>query len=114
MAERPNILVICGKNKRRSRTAEYMFKNDQRFNIRSAGLSPKSDHKLSENDLTWASLVLVMEPDHRSKIKDLYRQLQLPKIAVLNIPDEYEYLDEELMQILNDKINAEVEKVYDL
>jgi predicted protein tyrosine phosphatase len=114
MAERPNILVICGKNKRRSRTAEYMFKNDQRFNIRSAGLSTKSDRKLSENDLNWAGLVLVMEPDHRSKIKDLYRQLQLPKIEVLHIPDEYDYLDEELIQILNDKINAEVEKVYNL
>lgn len=111
MADRPNILVVCGKNKRRSRTAEYMFKNDQRFNIRSAGLSPKSDRKLSENDLNWAGLVLVMESDHRSKIKKLYRTLQLPKIEVLNVPDEYEYLDEELMQILNDKIIAEVRKI---
>ncbi|MFD2866256.1 hypothetical protein [Mucilaginibacter antarcticus] len=34
---------------------------------RSAGLSPKSDRKISENDLSWASLVLVMETDHRSK-----------------------------------------------
>jgi predicted protein tyrosine phosphatase len=105
MAERPNILVICGKNKRRSRTAEYMFKNDQRFNIRSAGLSPKSDRKISENDLNWTDLVLVMETDHRAKIKDIYRHLKLPKIEVLNIPDEYEYLDEELIQILNDKVN---------
>jgi predicted protein tyrosine phosphatase len=114
MTERPNILVICGKNKRRSRTAEYMFKNDQRFNIRSAGLSPKSDRKISENDLNWADLVLVMETDHRSKIKELYRHLQLPKIEVLNIPDEYEYLDEELIQILDDKVNDIIKKEYNL
>jgi len=50
MTERPNILVVCGRNKKRSRTAEYIFKNDNRFNIRSAGLSPKSDRKISEND----------------------------------------------------------------
>ena len=50
MTERPNILVVCGRNKKRSRTAEYIFKNDNRFNIRSVGLSSKSDRKISEND----------------------------------------------------------------
>ena len=48
---RPNILVVCGRNKRRSRTAEHIFKNDSRFNIRSVGLSPKSDRKISEKDI---------------------------------------------------------------
>jgi predicted protein tyrosine phosphatase len=105
MADRPNLLVICGKNKRRSRTAEYIFKNDSRFNIRSAGLSPKSNRKISENDLNWATLVLVMETNHRSKIRELYTHLALPDIQVLNIPDEYEYMDENLIQILNGKID---------
>ncbi|MES2379197.1 MAG: protein-tyrosine-phosphatase [Bacteroidota bacterium] len=114
MIGRPNILVVCGKNKRRSRTAEYMFKNDQRFSIRSVGLSPKSDRKISENDLNWASLVLVMETDHRSKIKEIYRHVQIPKIEVLNIPDEYEYLDEELIQILDDKVNESVMRLYNM
>jgi len=53
-----------------------------------------------------------METDHRAKIKELYRHLQLPKIEVLNIPDEYEYLDEGLIEILNDKINHIVDKYY--
>src|ERR1700712_953137 len=114
MAERPNILIICGKNKRRSRTAEYIFKNDDRFNIRSAGLSPKSDHKLSENDLNWAGLILVMEKEHRAKIRQLYRHMQLPVIEILNIADEYEYLDKELIQILNDKINDIIKKIYNI
>lgn len=114
MSERPNLLVICGKNKRRSRTAEHIFKNDYRFNIRSAGLSPKSDRKLSDKDLSWADLVLVMETDHRSKIKDLYKHQQLPAIAVLNIPDEYEYMDDELVGILDDKINEILRSSYDI
>ena len=42
MTERPNILVVCGRNKKRSRTAEYIFKNDDRFNIRSAPFSAES------------------------------------------------------------------------
>lgn len=102
---RPNLLVICGKNKRRSRTAEYLFKNDHRFNIRSAGLSPQSNRKISEGDLNWADITLVMESDHKSKIRKLYGHLDLPPIQVLNIPDEYEFMDEELIEILTAKIN---------
>ncbi|MES2808898.1 MAG: protein-tyrosine-phosphatase [Bacteroidota bacterium] len=114
MADRPNLLVICGKNKRRSRTAEFVFKNDERFNIRSAGLSPKSDRKLSEKDLLWADLVLVMETDHRSKIREIYRPVELPVIEVLFIDDVYEYMDEELIEILNAKINDIISVKFDL
>jgi predicted protein tyrosine phosphatase len=105
MTERPNILVVCGRNKRRSRTAEYIFKNDDRFNIRSAGLSPKSDRKISEKDLNWADLVLVMETLQRAKLRELYINLELPDIEILDIPDNYEFMDEELVQLLTEKIN---------
>ena len=105
MKERPNILVICGRNKKRSRTAEHIFKNDNRFSIRSAGLSPKSERKISENDLNWADLVLVMETEQRSKIRDLYCHMELPVIEIMHIPDDFEFLDEELIEILTEKIN---------
>ena len=111
---RPNILVICGKNKRRSRTAEFIFKNDSRFNIRSAGLSPKSDRKLTENDLRWADITLVMETDHRAKIKDLYNEVPPMKIEVLNIPDEYEFMDDELIEILQIKVGQIVNEQFGL
>lgn len=112
MTERPNILVVCGRNKKRSRTAEYIFKNDDRFKIRSAGLSPKSARQISENDLNWADLVFVMESGQRAKIRDVYRHLELPAIEVLNIPDEYEFMDEELVEMLEDRINDTLTTVY--
>lgn len=112
MTERPNILVVCGRNKKRSRTAEHIFKNDDRFNIRSAGLSPKSDRKISENDLNWADLVFVMETGQRAKIWGLYRHLELPTIEVLNIPDDYEFMNEELVEMLSDRINDTLKIVY--
>lgn len=112
MTERPNILVVCGRNKKRSRTAEYIFKNDNRFNIRSAGLSPKSDRKISENDLNWADLVFVMETGHRARIWGLYRHLELPTIEVLNIPDEYEFMNDELIELLTDRINDTLRITY--
>lgn len=112
MKQRPNILVVCGRNKKRSRTAERIFKNDDRFNVRSAGLSPKSDRKISENDLNWADLVFVMETEHRAKIWGLYRHLELPTIEVLNIADDYEFMNDELIEMLTDRINNTLRIVY--
>jgi protein-tyrosine phosphatase len=114
MTERPNILVVCGRNKKRSRTAEHIFKNDARFSIRSAGLSPKSNRKISENDLNWADLVFVMDNEQRSKIRGVYRQLNLPTIEVLNISDDYEFMDEELIEMLSEGINDTLRSTYQI
>jgi protein-tyrosine phosphatase len=114
MTQRPNILVVCGRNKKRSRTAEHIFKNDDRFNIRSAGLSPQSDHKITENDLNWADSVFVMEPGQRVRIWSQYKHLDLPDIEVLYIADDYEFLDEELVDLLSERINSSLKIVYKL
>ncbi|WP_439582609.1 low molecular weight protein tyrosine phosphatase family protein [Dyadobacter bucti] len=111
---RPNLLVICGRNKRRSRTAEHIFKNDSRFNIRSAGLSPQSNRKISESDLNWADQVLVMEADQKTKIRKVYQHLELPPIEILDIADDYEFMDEELVDTLKVKINSLLAINYDL
>lgn len=94
---KPQILFICGRNKRRSRTAEYIFKNDERFQVRSAGLSPNSNRKVSVGDINWSDLILVMEKEHRNKIKSLFPANELPQIQVLYIEDVYEYLDPRLV-----------------
>ncbi len=112
MIDRPNILVLCGRNKKRSRTAEHIFKNDDRFSIRSAGLSPKSDRKISENDLKWADLVFVMETGQRGKIWELYRHLELPPIEVLHIADDYDFMDNELIELLQGRINDSLRLLY--
>jgi len=112
MMDRPNILVVCGRNKKRSRTAEYIFKNDNRFNVRSAGLSPKSDRKISENDLHWADLIFTMESEHKAKIAGLYRHIDLPTIEILNIADEYEFMEEELVEMLTDRMNETLRIIF--
>ena len=112
MDEKPNILVICGRNKKRSRTAEYIFKNDSRFHIRTAGLSQKSERKISESDLLWADLIFVMDNGQKARISGLYRHLDLPSIEILGIDDDYEYLDEELIDLIKDGINNTLRVVY--
>ncbi|GGK82212.1 protein-tyrosine-phosphatase [Rufibacter glacialis] len=114
MADRPNVLVVCGRNKRRSRTAEYIFKNDRRFNIKSLGLSAKSERQIKEKDVLWADLILVMEDGHKTRIAADYRSIEIPPIEVLQIEDEYEYQNQELIELLTDKINASVNVTFQL
>lgn len=106
MTEKPNVLIVCGRNKKRSRTAEYIFKNDSRFSIRSVGLSSKSDRKIKENDIIWSNFIFVMEDGQSARISGTYRYLDLPPIFVLHIEDEYEYLDSDLIEMLTDRINS--------
>lgn len=106
MRERPNILVVCGRNKRRSRTAEYLYKNDRRFSIRSVGLSPKSERQIKPADIDWADLILVMEQGQSSRISSTYRHMELPEIEVLHIADEYDYRQPELVDLLTDRVES--------
>lgn len=111
---RPNVLVLCGRNKKRSRTAEAIFKNDARFGIRSAGLSPKSDRKVTEGDLRWANLVLVMEHKQRGKLHSQFPGLQLPPLEVLQIADDFAFMDPALIAMLTEKINGQLNKHFGL
>jgi protein-tyrosine phosphatase len=111
LTTRPHLLVICGKNKRRSRTAEQLYRQDARVHIRSAGLSPKSERKLTANDLLWADVVLVMDHAQRARIRETYRHLALPPIEVLHIPDVYGYMDEALVALLTDKLEAVIQNM---
>ena len=112
MTERPNVLVVCGRNKKRSRTAEYIFKNDDRLFIRSVGLSPKSERKISAHDITWADIIFVMENGYKSRILEMYRSMPCPRVEVLHIEDEYEYLDEDLIELLRDRMNDSFKLAY--
>ena len=95
------VLFICGKNLRRSPTAEALYRHDSRLEVRSAGVSEKSRHQVSAKDLAWADLVLVMERKHRARILERFStEEHLPPIESLEIPDDFEFMDEELIGLL--------------
>src|SRR5690606_28086736 len=112
MTKRQNILAVTRKNKKRSRTEQQIIKNYKSIGIRTAGISTKSERKISENDLKWADLVFVMESEQRAKIWELYSHIELPKIEVLNIPDDYEFMSDELVELLTDRIYDTLKKIY--
>lgn len=71
------------------------------MSTRSAGTSPNARHRISEDDLRWADVVMVMEHKHRDRIVAAFPRLveHLP-IHVLDIPDEYRAMDPELVELL--------------
>jgi protein-tyrosine phosphatase len=105
---KPKILFVCGRNKRRSPTAEKIYRNEPRIEVRSAGTSEKSPHPISSSDLIWADLVLVMENKYKGKISSLFRDIYLPPIKSLDIPDDYQYMDEELIELIKSSVEPQI------
>ncbi|MFH1682859.1 MAG: protein tyrosine phosphatase [Candidatus Woesearchaeota archaeon] len=96
-----NILFICNQNQNRSKTAEEIFK--QRFNTKSAGLY--NQKPVTEKEISWADTIVVMEEEQRSEISKRFPKLYLQKrILSLDIPDVYNYKDNQLIDLLNLKI----------
>ncbi len=73
-------------------------------------MSAKSKHKISTDDIEWADLILVMERKYKSWILGLYGDLSLPKIENLDIPDEYEYMNDELIGLIEKGVEYYIEK----
>jgi predicted protein tyrosine phosphatase len=102
MAKR--ILFICSQNKLRSPTAEAIFADYPDIEVDSAGLNHDAEVSLSPEQIEWADLILVMEKVHRERLNRNFRDaLAHKQIAVLNIPDDYEYMDPELIELLRSK-----------
>ena len=98
------ILFICSQNKLRSPTAETIFADTPGIEVDSAGLNHDAVVPLSPEQLAWADLILVMESTHRNRLTRHHSaSLRGKRVAVLNIPDNYDYMDAELVRILRVK-----------
>jgi predicted protein tyrosine phosphatase len=101
-----NVLFICSRNKWRSRTAETIFKHSQRHEFRSAGTENDARIKVNEKLINWADLIFVMEKRHKQRLQEKFEQLlNDKKIVILDIEDNYQYMDEELIDMLKISVN---------
>ncbi|AKS09818.1 low molecular weight protein tyrosine phosphatase family protein [Pseudomonas trivialis] len=100
-----NVLFICGKNRLRSPTAEQVFADWPGVRTSSAGVANDADVPVDVEMLEWAHLVLVMEPAHRKKLKARFRnEVKDKRIICLEIPDVFEYMQPELVELLKIKV----------
>ena len=96
-----NILFICSRNKWRSRTAEVIFKNRGHDTVKSAGTERGAQIKVTEALLKWADQIFVMEDKHEARLQQRFEEtISQKEIIVLGIPDEYKFMDTELIDIL--------------
>lgn len=99
------ILFICSENRLRSPTAEAVFSEMDGIEALSAGTNKDSETPLTGDLINWADVILVMESSHRQKVAKQYRHLlKEKKLAVLDIPDRYKFMDPELIRILELKV----------
>lgn len=53
--------------------------------------------------VNWAEMIFVMEKKHKQRLTQKFPSLST-EIIVLDIPDEYQYMDPELVEILEESV----------
>ena len=77
------------------------------FEVRSGGTSKSARHRVTNADLRWADVILVMEKKHRSQLlAEFGRLIEGTPLHVLDIPDEYDFMDPELIEHLRHSVGA--------
>ena len=105
-AEPIRVLFVCSKNQWRSPTAEKVYAGHERIHARSRGTSRKARRTISSSDIRWADVIFAMEDKHRQQLQSRFRdETALTEIHVLDIPDEYQFMDPELVQCLRDAVD---------
>ncbi len=88
-------LFICSQNRLRSPTAEQD----------SAGLGGDASVPLSPEQIAWATVIFVMEKAHRQRLGQRFRKyLNGKKVICLDIPDDYAFMQPELISLLETKV----------
>jgi len=102
------LLFICSKNKWRSLTAERIFDGRNGNIVRSAGTELGARIKITAGLIGWADIIYVMEKKHLRRLKDKFGdELKNKEIINLNIPDDFGYMDEELIEILEASVSVD-------
>jgi predicted protein tyrosine phosphatase len=99
------VLFVCGKNRRRSPTAEAIFSGQPNLEVSSAGTAADADCPVSGDLIEWADTILVMESHHTRQLRQQFGPLLRDKrIISLDIPDRYDLMQPELVELLQARV----------
>lgn len=103
-SEPRRVLFVCSMNEWRSPTGEAVFRKDAGLLVRSAGTVRGARRTISVKDIRWADVILVMEEKHKARLRAQFRdEVRYKPVHVLDIPDEYRYMDPELVELIRAK-----------
>lgn len=99
------LLFVCSENRLRSPTAEAVFSQYEGVQARSAGLGPFAETPVSGPLIEWADVVVVMEKDQKEAIqREFGDALGDRPLISLDIPDQYAYMQPELVRLLEKRV----------
>ncbi|WP_041931118.1 low molecular weight protein tyrosine phosphatase family protein [Pseudomonas brassicacearum] len=102
-----NLLFVCSRNQWRSPTGEAIWRRRPGFGARSAGTSPNARKPIGPADIRWADVIFVMERKHEHRLRAEYaRLLEHKRLYVLDIPDDYRFMDPELVDMLERAVTS--------
>lgn len=87
------ILFVCSMNKLRSPTAEAVFSTLRDVEVDSAGTAPDAYNHLTRENVEWATHIVCMEREHAAHVRRHHRAYLRANVIVLDIPDDYDYMD---------------------
>ncbi|MDQ3623458.1 MAG: hypothetical protein M3463_13375 [Verrucomicrobiota bacterium] len=99
------VLFVCSRNRRRSLTAEKLLEGLPGYQARSAGTQPEARIAVTEGHIGWADLIFVMEKAHLARLRRRFAEaLEGKHVIVLQIPDDFEFMDADLMDELRARL----------
>jgi predicted protein tyrosine phosphatase len=109
MASAQKLLFVCSCNIWRSPTAEKLFAGAE-VQTRSAGTEAGARIKVTAGHIGWADTVFVMEKKHLWRLKERFNdKLQDKRVICLNIPDDYKFMQPELVTLLQAAVPPHLE-----
>ena len=103
------LLFICSQNRLRSLTAEKIFGGIPGIQVRSAGTQPAARVAITEGHIEWADIIFFMEKAHLNRVRRKFPEaLNGKRTVTLLIPDEYAFMQPELIDELRAKVAKHV------
>ncbi len=104
------LLFICGQNRMRSPTAAHLLQGVPGYAVKSAGVNLSARRRVNEKLIVWADIILVMEMWQSLILeKDFPKAIRGKRIICLDIPDEYRYMEPELVHSLKTALAQHIE-----
>jgi len=73
--------------------------------VASAGTNNDAENSISGELVEWADLIVVMEKQHRAKLRKQFKRYLHGKLIIcLDIPDDYEFMDPMLVSLLQKRL----------
>ena len=106
------VLCVCSAGCLRSPTAASVLHTEYGYNTRSAGIEEGyAIVPVTARLLMWADEIVCMESWQAREIHEMLAQMGIQRrVVCLNIDDNYSYMQPELVELINERYEAESEK----